>query len=385
MRSGIIEQRHGRACTGTKRCGCSWRFRVDGPEDLGGGRRQVTKGGYRTRTEAQEALADVQRRLGNGDVVGVSPTVLSYLDSWIVQKRSAGLKPATLSQYEDLKKRFLEPAFGHVKLANLRAAHLEAMLAKMEADGRGLVTRRRTIATLSSALGSAMRRRLVSYNVCTQIELPPERPERRPVWDAAEVSRFLVHVQSDRLAALWRIYALVGVRRGEALALTWRKVDLEAGTLTIDRTLGEVGGHLSWGAPKTLNGTRTVAIEQGTVAALHSHRSAQDAERQALGVGYEDQDLVFAREDGAPLWPSTITSRFKDLGVAAKLPPIRLHDVRHSAASLALAAGVDLKTVSTNLGHSGISITADLYSHVVPATARAAAERVAALVTENTP
>jgi integrase len=357
---------------------------VDGPESIDGKRRQIRKGGYPTKTAAREALADLQRRLANGEHVGGSLTVAEYLEDWLKAKTSAGRKPSTLAQYEDLKTRYLTPNLGHLKLSDLRASHIEAMLATMEADGRGVVTRKLTIAVLSSALGSAVKRRLVPWNVCRQLELPSARAEPRPVWDADQVRRFLNHVDQDRLAALWRIYSLLGLRRGEALALSWQVIDLQAGTLRVQRTLGEVSGRLSWGTPKSANGTRTVALDPGTVSALRSHRGRQAAERLALGAGYDDRDLVFATENGRPLWPGSVSHRFHTLSDEAGLPSIRLHDLRHSAASLALAAGVDLKTVSSNLGHAGITITADLYAHVVPALARAAAERVAAMVDEST-
>jgi integrase len=267
-----------------------------------------------------------------------------------------------------------------VKLTDLRADHVEAMLAAMQVEGRGLVTQRRSVAVLSSALTAAVKRRLVTWNVCTQLDLPTERPERRPVWDAAELSRFLVHVEHDRHAALWRLYAIVGLRRGEVLALRWANVDLDAGSLRVEETLGEVDGKLVRGGPKTTSGKRTISLDTLTVAQLRATREHQDLERAALGDAYQDADLVFCREDGACIWPGTVTKRFGALAAEAGLPSIRLHDLRHSAASVALASGVDLKTVSSRLGHSSIVITADLYAHVLPATDRAAAEKVAEMV-----
>jgi integrase len=323
--------------------------------------------------------------LANGEQVGGSLTVAKYLEDWFKAKESAGRKPSTLAQYSDLKERYLVPHLGDIRLSQLRATHVEAMLAAMEAESRGLVTRRRTVAVLSSALGSAVKRRLVPWNVCQHVELPPERSEPRPVWNATQVRTFLDSVNGDRLAALWRIYVLTGVRRGEALGLSWECVDLDAGEVRIQRTLGEVAGKLSWGTPKTANGTRTIAVDPRTVSALRAHWSRQAAEKLALGgAGYRDEGLVFAAEDGRPIWPGFVSDRFHVLADEAELPPIRLHDLRHSAASLALAAGVDMKTVSSNLGHAGISITADRYSHVLPAAARIAAERVAAMVDEST-
>jgi len=331
-------------------------------------------------TQAKEALAEDLRRMSAGEEVGGSLRVGEYLASWLDAKEAAGRKASTIAQYRDLTKRYLTPHLGRVKLSDLRASHVEKMLASMEAEGRGLVTRRRTVAVLSSALGSAVKRRLVPWNVCTQIEQAPERSEPRPVWDAAQVRQFLASVQKDRLAALWRLYCLVGVRRGEGVGLKWDAVDLDAGELRISRSLGEVDGKLSWGTPKTANGRRTIALDPGTVDALRSHRTRQNVEKLALGAGYRDDRLVFAWQDGNVIWPGYISDRFHTLTDLIELPRIRLHDLRHSAASLALAAGVDLKTVSSNLGHAGISITADRYSHVLPAVAREAAERVAALV-----
>lgn len=188
---------------------------------------------------------------------------------------------------------------------------------------------------LSSALNAAVKRRLVTWNVCAQLDLPPERPERRPVWDAAELSRFLVHVEQDRQAALWRLYAIVGLRRGEVLALRWANVDLDAGSLRVEETLGEVDGKLVWGGPKTTSGKRTISLDKLTVAQLRATREHQDLERATLGDAYQNADLVFCREDGARIWPGTVTKRFGALASEAGLPSIRLHDLRHSAASLA--------------------------------------------------
>ena len=325
MRAGIVEQRYGRSCSGTERCGCPWRYRVDGPEGLDGKRRQVTEGRFPNKTTAREALVAMQRRIGNGEVVGKSVTVETYLTGWLETKAGV-LRPATIAQYRDLSARFLVPLVGRVKLADLRAEHVEAMLTAMTEQGRGLVTRRRTVAVLSSALSSAVKRRLVTWNVCQQLELAPERPERRPVWDAAELTRFIGHVSTDRLAALWRLYAIVGLRRGEALALRWSEVDIEAGSLRIERTLSEIGGHLVWGAPKTSNGRRTIALDAETVSLLCSHRACQSAERLALGEAYRDNGLVFCRQDGEPIWPGTVSSGFHDVSKTAGLTAIRLHD-----------------------------------------------------------
>lgn len=380
MREGIVEQRHGKRCKGGERCGCPWRYRVDAPPGGDGKRRQLQRSGYPTKTAAREALADVQRRLGNGEALERTPTVEHYLADWLDAKEAAGRRATTMAQYRDLTRRFLVPHLGAVKLSDLRASHVEEMLAAMKADGVGATTQHRTVAVLRSALTTAMRRRLVQWNICQQLELPRERPDPRKVWDVDEAKRFLARAQGDRLAALWRIYALVGMRRGEALGLRWSDVDFDGATLRIARALVEVGGRRVWSEPKTEQGRRTLHLDPGTVEALRVHRAQQARERLALGGDYEDNDLVFSQPSGAPLWPGAVGKRFGKLAGEAGLPSIRLHDLRHGAASLALASGVDLKTVSAMLGHASIQITADLYTHVLPATAREAAVRVAELV-----
>lgn len=364
--------------SGKKTCRCPWRLRVDGPPEADGRRNQVTQGGFRTKGEAQEALAELQQRIAAGERVGRSEPVATYLEGWLEAKAQAGRKPSTLAQYRLYVDRYLTPALGQVKLADLSAQHIDGLMATMVADGKGLPTQHRVMACLSSALATAERRRLIGHNPCRQVELPPERTPLRPVYDTDQLRRFLDSVQADRLAALWRLYGVTGLRRGEALALRWEDVDLDAGTVRIEQSLGVVDGRLAWGPPKSDRGRRTVVLDAGTVAALRSHRARQSKERLALGSGYEDQGLVFAREDGAPLHPEWITKRFHALTKAAGLPAIHLHDLRHSAASLALTAGVPMKVVSENLGHSTMAVTANVYSHVTTDLARDAAARVAA-------
>jgi integrase len=126
-----------------------------------------------------------------------------------------------------------------------------------------------------------------------------------------------------------------------------------------------------------------VALDAASVGILRTHRAHQNAEKLALGAGYSDHDLVFAREDGEPLRPEWVTKRFHILTTAASLPRIHLHDLRHSAASMALVAGVPMKVVSENLGHSTLAVTANVYSHVTSDLARDSAERVAAVLASN--
>ena len=200
-------------------------------------------------------------------------------------------------------------------------------------------------------------------------------------WTADELRTFLAHVADDRLAPLWTLLAMTGVRRGEALGLRWKDVDLDAGRISIRQTLIAVGYDVQVGQPKTKRGRRSVALDPGTVATLRSWRARRQKERMAWGQGaLAGDDLVFTRENGEHLHPDRVSKLFDGHVRRIMLPRIRLHDLRHTHASLALAAGVNPKVVSDRLGHATVSMTLDVYSHVIPALQEDAAAIVADLV-----
>jgi integrase len=208
-------------------------------------------------------------------------------------------------------------------------------------------------------------------------------------WKAHELAQFLNGVAEDRLSGAWWLLATTGMRRGEVLGLRWQDVDLDAGRLTISRTLvttevqrkGEPG--FAWGTPKTGKGRRQVALDPSTVAALRSHRTRQRQERLAAGAAYDEGDLVCCLEDGRPLHPKTLSYYFARHVKRLDLPRIRLHDLRHTHATLALQAGVHPRVVQERLGHANVSITLDTYSHVDLDMQAIAAAAVTALVTRS--
>jgi integrase len=187
---------------------------------------------------------------------------------------------------------------------------------------------------------------------------------------------------------LW-LLTNTGMRRGEVLGLRWEDVDFDAGTLRIVRTLittdvqrkGSPG--MAWGTRKTAKGRRTVGLDPATVTALPAHRTCQLEERLAVGGDYQDQDqdLVVCHVDGTPIHPKPISYQFGKAARAAALPPIRLHDLRHTHATLALRAGIHPRVVQERLGHANVSITLDTYSHVDLDMQATAARQVAALIT----
>jgi len=385
VKHGSVAQIHTRACPRTEdgsfaphRCKGTWRYTLEYGRDSTGRRMQTGRAGFPTRAAAQQALQDVVRTL-LVDVGVHSVTVAEYLDTWLTGKHA--LKPKTVELYRTLADNYLVPHLGDIKLLELRAQHLDRMYAAITVgtSGRPLSpsTIRRVHGVLRSALTTAVKRRLIPYSPAEHIELAPENPRRPKPWTIAECQAFLAGSAEDRLAPLYELILATGLRRGEALGLRWEDVDLDGGALYVIQQIVEVRGQPVVGTPKTKHGARVVSLDTVTVATLRRHRAVQDLERSAWGSAWNGAGLVFTREDGRGLRPQHATKHFAVLAGQLGLPVIRVHDLRHTHASVALAAGVDLKVVSERLGHSQISITADLYTHVSRGVSQAAADKIA--------
>lgn len=363
----------------------TWYYVVDLGRDRDGKRLQQKKGGFRSQDEAQAAMTALMARVNTGQYHhDERKKVGEYLDEWIEAKVHAGLRPTTERSYRQHIRDYLVPSLGHVRLRDLRPGHVKTMLRAITAGrngrpGPGPATVRRVNATLKSALASAMKEQLITYNAAKLVELPKaERPKVTP-WEPTELGHFLDHVASDRLGPVFELMAMTGLRRGEALGLRWSDVDLDQGVIHVRQQLVTIGHRIEFGKPKTKAGEdRRVDLGPQLLGTLLSHRLTQDTERATWGEAYTDHGLVFAREDGAPLHPETVTKRFRALALEAGLRPVRLHDLRHGAASLMIAGGVSLSLVSKRLGHSSIAITNDTYTHLLTD-----ANREAASVTEN--
>ncbi|MDP8954159.1 MAG: site-specific integrase, partial [Actinomycetota bacterium] len=187
-------------------------------------------------------------------------------------------------------------------------------------------------------------------------------------------------IAEHRLAAAYVLAATTGMRRGEILGLRWVDLDLAHRRLAVTHTILTVGYKVMPGTPKTGRSRRSIALDSETTAALHHHQRRQLTEKVAIGNGYEDHGLVFARESGEPVHPDSFSQTFERTVRRLGLPKIRLHDLRHTHASLGLAAGVPVKLMSERLGHATAAFTQDVYMHAIPALEEAAANQIAELV-----
>jgi integrase len=390
----------GARCAGLRSPGHgSWYFSADLPS-AAGERRRVRRGGFATRAAAVAALEELAapRSPEPGLTTG------EWLNRWLASRVS--LRASTSRSYAAHMRGYLVPYLGDIPLSALTASDVQAMFTSVIRDetvlGRPVsaATLHRIHATLRAALNGAVRAGLIAVNPGRFPELPraarpraqvwtPALTERwqaegwRPavgVWTAAQTAQFLCQVRGHRLYALFHLVALRGLRRGEAAGLRWVDLDLDAGTLTVTGQLQQLGGRMVARPPKSDAGRRVIALDKTTIAALREHRARQQAELAAAGTRWAETGYVFTTKTGKPFGPDRMTRLFRTLVAASGLPPVTLHGLRHGAATLALAAGTDLKVVQDQLGHSTVVLTADTYTSVLPETARAAAERTAALL-----
>jgi integrase len=223
----------------------------------------------------------------------------------------------------------------------------------------------------------------VLRNVSDSVEPPRATTSQRAemaTWSATQLRTFLGHVRGDRLEAAWVLAATTGMRRGEVIGLRWSDLNLDRRELVVRQTVVSIGNRPHLSTPKTAKSARVIDLDPTTAGLMRAHRARQAEERLAWGPAYADTGLVFCRENGEVLTPAHVTRRFKVLSRQAGLPRIRLHDLRHTYATLSLQAGVRAEVVSRRLGHSRIAMTLDTYTHAVPALQREEAERVAALI-----
>jgi len=328
--------------------------------------------------------------------------IARWLRYWLAQAEPH-LRPSTVHSYRDHIDRYLIPSIGRITLADLSGKRLQAcfsLLARQRTSKGTLIapaTVDRIRATLRAALNAAVREGLIAANPLTQVRLDkPVRPhpviwtdERveawrrdgiRPpvaVWTLRQLITFLLGVENDRLAALWWLIALRGLRRGEAAGLDRDDLDSESRELTISRQVIALPGELYCGPPKSRASFRTIALDKDGARRLVDQAVRQAVEllkrqftdqrhpdsRARTGPGWRRGRPMFTYADGRPVRPEYLTHRFNTLVREFDLPPIRLHDPRHGAATLALASRTDLKVIQQMLGHSSIVTTADTYTN----------------------
>ncbi|MBA2319087.1 MAG: site-specific integrase [Euzebyales bacterium] len=382
-----------------KRCPCGsdhWTWCVVADVAHGGGkRRQTRRQGFSTREEADAALREILGSVDNGSYVVLSDQTLGEFlaDRWLPAMRPPRLEATTWVEYRRKVANQVVPRLGHIKLQKLNPLHLNSLYADLLESGRmngrgGLSAKtvREMHVILHKALGDAVRWGLLARNVALLADPPSHRMASAArqatmrTWTAEQLLAFLEHVRHDRLSAVWMLAASSGMRRSELGGVRWRDILFDAGRLAVRQRLASVDGKPQLSVPKSPRGRRTIDLDRRTLDALKLHREQQLEERAAWGGGWHDLDLVVTREDGHWIHPDWITELFRRHGRDAGLPHIRLHDLRHTHATLLLEAGANPKVVSERLGHHSVAFTLDTYAHVLPGMQAEAAQSFSDLV-----
>lgn len=434
----------------TAKCGADkcdrhrWQFEVELPNELNGKRQRVTKGGFGTAKEAADAKAEVLRAHKAG-VLSNDPkmTLGQWLPKWLAARIERGeLRDSTAADYRDSIDRYLIPRLGHLRLIDLRAAHItaaydamrrervEAIKTAMEINdqrraeaeaknqvkhsGRprvphlvavprplGPLTMRRIHNTLSGALKSAVKGGLIPRNPAPDAELPKAVQPKVKVWTADQLGVFLDAIEGQRLYPLYHLAAFAGMRRGELCGISWDDVDLDGGRITVRWQIGDKSYRAAKAAekrgergayrtkPKTRAGEdRVVDLDELSIKVLRAWRKTQTAERLEWGPAYVNPvdgdgnpyNLVFTREDGSPLDPGQTYTTFVKLVRDAGLSHLKLHGLRHINISLQLDAGVSETIIAMRVGHTSPTLIRSTYGHLIGTVGKRAAEATASLV-----
>lgn len=322
-----------------------------------------------------KALADKQK---GTLIAGRVPSLSDFASRYLTEVAKPKLKASTLLRYRQLLEKHTLPTLGKVKLSKLGPQHLQRLYNTKLAEGMAPRTVGHLHRCLHVALETALRWGYVSRNVCDLVDPPRVAKTEQQVFSIAQARRFLEVIQGDPLEAYYILALTTGLRAGELRALKWEAVDFEQQTVSVHRSVRRVY-KMGWveSEPKTKSGWRMVPLIQPAIAALKSHRTKQLELRLQTGPLWQDSGRIFTNSVGKPLEDSNIARRsLRPLLEKAGLPQIRFHDLRHSAATTLLALGVEMRVISALLGHSGIAITADLYTHVLSETTKEAVNRL---------
>ena len=298
---------------------------------------------------------------------------------WLANSVRDTVRQRTYERHESIVRVHLIPSIGREKLKTLAPAHVRSLYRSKLDTGLAPRTVLHIHRTLSKALKQAVMDGLIPRNAAAPVKPPQARREEIRPLNRDQVCSLFEAVRGDRLEAMYIVAVTTGLRRGELQGLKWEDLDLEAGTLQVRRTLSEPKGGYIFEAPKSGKG-RNIRLTQRATVALREHRKQQLEERMERGTLWQEHGLVFPSSVGTPISGGNLNRTFKGMLQRAGLPKsTRFHDLRHTCATLLLKQGVNPKFVQELLGHADISLTLNVYSHMLPEMGDAAGAMDAAL------
>jgi integrase len=330
------------------------------------------------RDEVRERVKAVIRSVDDGIAPPTSsPRLSDFLAKWLAAVKPA-LRPSTYVSYEGVVRLHLVPEIGRLTLDKLSIDHIANLLTRKQSDPRlSPTTVRYVLLVLRIALNKAVRWGLIARNLATLVDPPRVVHKEARVLAPEDTSKLLDAARGEPIEGLIVVAVSTGMRLGEALGLQWNDIDLERRHLRINKSLQRVSGlGQVLSETKTRRGRRSLVMPVIAVEALRTHRAEQIGRRRAAGSAWNEKDFVFTSSTGQPLDQRNVQRVFRRLLRRAKLPRMRFHDLRHSCASLLLAQHTDPRVIMETLGHSNISVTMNMYAHVMPTLKRDAADAI---------
>ncbi|MBA3824180.1 MAG: site-specific integrase [Ktedonobacterales bacterium] len=337
-----------------------------------------------TRKEVQEQLTAALRDQQQGIAIPVGKqTVEQYLHQWLEEFAKPSIRHNTYISYASIVRLHLVPEIGRHQLAKLKPQDIQGMLNRKLESGLSPRMVQLILVVLRIALAKAQRWGLVAQNVAKLVDSPRVSRYKAQFLEPEDARRLLQAVQGDRLSALFTVALALGLRKGEALGLRWKDIDFKRKQLTVESNLQFIKGEFVFTDTKSDQGRRTIPLPEVALQSLQEHRIKQDKERQQAGENWQENNLVFSTSHGTPYSARNVSRSFYRLLDKAGLSHMRFHDLRHTCGSLLIAQGVHPRVVMEVLGHSQISVTMNLYAHIIPGLKEGVADKMQAMLSDD--
>ena len=369
------------------RKGQSWQLTVEMPRDpITGERKRKYKTVTGTKKEADQALRRFITELERGEYIEDNNiTVSDWLQKWLEVYIVPTVSPTTLVGYKGMIRRYIDPLIGHLQVQEMNALAVQIWVNKLKVSpisGEPLTagTIKHTYHVLRGAMDKAVQAGLIHRSPCAGIQLPKGEKKKPVIYDETQIQQLLDFARGTEMELIIDLELCMGMRRGELLGLQWQDIDWEKKQIHIIRSRVAVDGKSVVKQPKTESSTRIVDVPEILMKKLRAHKVKCMEQKIRVGRRLLEEDFIIVHPDGKPIYPEYVSQMFTKLQKRANLPKCRFHDLRHLCASIMVKQGVEVKVAQERLGHKDITTTMNIYAHVLPGSAREAAEKIGQLV-----
>ena len=369
------------------RKGQSWQLTVEMPRDpITGERKRKYKTVTGTKKEADQALRRFITELERGEYIEDNNiTVSDWLQKWLEVYIVPTVSPTTLVGYKGMIRRYIDPLIGHLQIQEMNALAVQIWVNKLKvspSSGEPLTAGaiKHTYHVLRGAMDKAVQAGLIHRSPCAGIQLPKGEKKKPVIYDETQIQQLLDFARGTEMELIIDLELCMGMRRGELLGFQWQDIDWDKNQIHIIRSRVAVDGKSVVKQPKTESGTRTVDVPEILMKKLKAHKIKCMEQKIRVGRRLLEEDFIIVHPDGKPIYPEYVSQLITKLQKRANLPKCRFHDLRHLCASIMVKQGVEVKVAQERLGHKDITTTMNIYAHVLPGSAREAAEKIGQLV-----